>query len=265
MDEKTRKIVLAGVIVLIVGAVLYVELFGKIRRPGSTSGDEASGISIDVMSFEEKASVYETAKEVSTPDGFINVDGITVADQIGKNIVLIDFWTYSCINCQRTLPFLNSWYKKYGDMGLTIIGVHTPEFEFEKEYDNVARAVEKFGVEYPVVLDNDYSTWTAYKNRYWPRKYLIDIDGFIVYDHIGEGAYEETEAKIVELLNERNQRLGESSVSVGDSTAVNIDEVDFTKVGSPEMYFGFSRIEYIANLTTTNCFSSSCNYVSSAL
>lgn len=261
MDEKTRKIVLGVVTLFIIGAIGYVEL-NKKDRPNSPA-DGSTNISVDIMSFEEKAQQYEVAKEVSTPDGFINVDEITVADQIGKNIVLIDFWTYSCINCQRTLPYLNAWHEKYADMGLVILGVHTPEFKFEEKYDNVLRAVEKFDIKYPVILDNDFSTWTAYKNRYWPRKYLIDIDGFIVYDHIGEGSYDETEAKIVSLLNERNQRLGESSVSVDGASPENVDQVDFSKVRSPEMYLGFGRIEYIYNLTTTDCFGNVCNFFSS--
>jgi len=203
------------VAVLIVGSILYLES-RKIELPSTTS----LGEDIDITAIfaeekntsdsnrdredrekriAEKKKKYEPAKEVSTPDGFINTDSVTVSELVGKKIILVDFWTYSCINCQRTLPYLNSWHEKYADKGLVILGLHTPEFEFEKGYENVKRAVEKFSVRYPVILDNDYSTWTSYKNRYWPRKYLIDIDGFIVYDHIGEGAYEETEKKIQEL------------------------------------------------------------------
>jgi thiol-disulfide isomerase/thioredoxin len=133
--------------------------------------------------------------------GYINThDGFRLSEIVGKKVVLVDFWTYSCINCQRTQPYLNAWYKKYKDAGLEIVGVHTPEFAFEKDRANVVAAVEKFGITYPVVQDNDYQTWGTYGNRYWPRKYLIDIDGYIVYDHIGEGGYEETEEKIQELL-----------------------------------------------------------------
>jgi len=158
------------------------------------------------------------------------------------------------------LPFLNSWYEKYSDQGLVILGLHTPEFEFEKDLGNVERAVEKFGVQYPVILDNDYSTWTAYRNRYWPRKYLIDIDGFIVYDHIGEGGYDETEEKIVELLNEKSRVLGGSEVVRDTGTPTNIDIVDNRLVKTPEIYLGYSRIEYIANLSSRDCFGSRCDY-----
>ena len=94
--------------------------------------------------------------------------------------------TYSCINCIRTFPYLNAWYDKDKDRGLEIIGIHTPEFAFEHKIENVQEALKKFGIKFPVVLDNDYGTWNAYGNNYWPRKYLIDIDGYIVFDHAGE-------------------------------------------------------------------------------
>jgi len=206
------------------------------------------------LSAEVKASRYQLAKEITTPDGFINTNGkpITVNELIGKKVILIDFWTYSCINCQRTTPYLNAWYEKYSAKGLVIIGVHTPEFEFEKKYANVKAAVEKFGIKFPVVLDNDYSTWTAYKNRYWPRKYLIDIDGYVIYDHIGEGAYAETEKKIQEALAERMAVLGESGVvdqsitNESQSESVSVSLLD--KFGrSPETYFGAARNEYFGN------------------
>lgn len=186
--------------------------------------------------------MYEPAKEISSPDGFINTDSITVGEFVGKKVVLVDFWTYSCINCQRTTPYLNAWHERYADNGLVIIGVHTPEFEFEKQYDNVLAAVKKFNIQYPVVLDNDFSTWTAYKNRYWPRKYLIDIDGYIVYDHIGEGGYEETERKIQELLAERMDQLNmDNGIATDIVRPEGVVAVDPTKPISPEMYFGARR------------------------
>jgi thiol-disulfide isomerase/thioredoxin len=197
-----------------------------------------------------KALLYERAKEITTPDGFLNSPNSGGADKpfaigefVGKKVVLLDIWTYSCINCQRTLPYLNSWHEKYADKGLVIIGLHTPEFEFEKVYENVLSAVEKFGIKYPVVLDNDYSTWQAYRNRYWPRKYLIDIDGYIVYDRIGEGGYEETERQIQKALNERAKRLGEGNVTALPLT----EETTPARAGSPETYFGSKRNELLAN------------------
>lgn len=193
--------------------------------------------------------------EITNPAGFINVPSanpsqaspITINSLVGKKVVMVDFWTYSCINCQRTTPYLNAWYEKYGDNGLEIIGVHTPEFDFEKEFANVQAAVDKYGIKYPVVLDNDYGTWTAYQNRYWPRKYLIDINGKIVYDHIGEGGYEETEAVIQRLLKERAEKLGDTTVVESDMTKPANVIVASGKAKSPEVYFGALRNELLAN------------------
>lgn len=193
-------------------------------------------------SLDEKKRTYQQAPELTGIHGFVNADTLSLAKLIGKKIILVDFWTYSCINCQRTTPYLNAWYEKYKSRGLEIIGVHTPEFDFEKKLENVQTAVKKFAVRYPVALDNDYATWNAYHNRYWPRKYLIDIDGFIVYDHIGEGGYDETEKKIQELLSERMNALGEENRLSADMAAPTPEETtDFRKERSPEIYFGASR------------------------
>ncbi len=197
----------------------------------------------------QKAETFERGKEISSPNNFINVDNITVQGELEKgNVVLIDFWTYSCINCQRTLPYLNAWHDAYGDKGLTIIGIHTPEFDFEKELKNVQAAVTKFGVHHPVVLDNDFSTWRSYNNRYWPRKYLIDIDGFIVYDHIGEGGYVDTEQKIREVLLERAVRrhVDADLPSQLVSTSVFADTTSGNQ--TPETYFGAARNVSLGNI-----------------
>ena len=122
-------------------------------------------------------------------------------------VVLIDFWTYSCVNCLRTLPHVKEWHRRYSDKGLTIVGVHTPEFEFEKNLENVERAVKEFGIEYPVVMDNDYQVWSLYSNNFWPRKFLIDKEGQMVYDYAGEGGYRETEEAIQKALLELNPEL----------------------------------------------------------
>lgn len=205
---------------------------------------------INFLSIAEKNRKYKLAPELVSPDGFINTEGkpITLAELRGKKVVLLDIWTYSCINCQRTLPYINDWYAKYKDQGLEIVGVHTPEFAFEKKYENVQDATEKFGVKYPVVLDNNYQTWNALGNRYWPRKYLIDIDGYIIYNHIGEGEYENTEKMIQKALAERNAKLGIlSDMPKETSSPENIISVNPSKVGSPEIYFGSSRNERLAN------------------
>lgn len=132
---------------------------------------------------------------------WINTELLVLEELRGK-VVLIDFWTYSCINCVRTLPYLNDWHAKYADDGLVIIGVHTPEFEFEKELGNVQEAVERFNIEYAVVQDNEFKTWRAFNNRYWPAKYVVDAEGNIRYTHFGEGKYDESELVIRQLLSE---------------------------------------------------------------
>lgn len=185
--------------------------------------------------------------EVANPAGFVNTDGVTIGALVGKKVILVEFLTYSCINCQRTFPYVVSWYSKYRDEGLEIIGIHTPEFAFEKDIENVRKAMKEFGIEYPIVLDNEYATWNAYGNKYWPRKYLIDIHGNIVYDHIGEGAYEETENKIRELLTERalvlDEPLGEDA---GKPMGAGIVE-QTNRANSPETYFGSLRNKNLGN------------------
>ncbi len=185
------------------------------------------------------------APELQGIAGYINTGGqpITLAQYRGKKVVLLDIWTYSCINCQRTLPYVESWYEKYKDMGLVVIGVHTPEFSFEKVQSNVEDAVKRFGLTYPVVLDNSYATWNAYGNEYWPRKYLINENGEIIYDHIGEGNYDETEMVIQKALSELNQK----QINLGTTTPKNVIAFDPSKVQSPETYFGAKRNEYLAN------------------
>lgn len=160
-----------------------------------------------------------------------------VLESLRGKVVIIDFWTYTCINCQRTLPYLRDWYEKYRDQGLVIIGVHSPEFEFEKDPDNVRGAIEDFGLEYPIMQDNDFRTWRAYNNRYWPAKYFIDKDGYVRYTHFGEGAYDESEAVIQELLRE-----------AGSEVSGEIDNPDYDNYSrTPETYLGYGRIANFAS------------------
>lgn len=184
-------------------------------------------------------SQFKLAPDLSKISGYINTNPIKISDLKGK-VVLIDFWTYSCINCIRTIPYLNAWYEKYADKGLVIVGVHTPEFEFEKNYDNVKAAVEKFGIKYPVVQDNDKGTWEAYQNRYWPHKYIVDDEGYIRYDHIGEGGYADTEKVIQSLLAEHAASKGANiTIDKSVSNPQNAQSVDFGKINTPELYFGY--------------------------
>lgn len=252
MAHYRKNIILGIVLAAIAGSIIYLESGKKTAPSISLQSDVIPNIpaasSTPNRDLAAKEKKFDWAKELINPDGFINTDKLKIADLIGKKVILVDFWTYTCINCQRTTPYLNAWYQKYKDQGLEIIGVHTPEFEFEKKYDNVKQAVKDERIEYPVVLDNDYATWNAYANRYWPHKYLIDIDGFIVYDHIGEGAYGETEQKIQESLEERMRVLQMQGQLEKDATQPkNVTVVDSSKVGSPETYFGASRNQFLGN------------------
>jgi cytochrome c biogenesis protein CcdA/thiol-disulfide isomerase/thioredoxin len=164
------------------------------------------------------------------------------AEALRGKVVLVDFWTYSCINCLRTLPYLKAWDEKYRSQGLVIIGVHAPEFAFEKDLHNVEQAVRDLGVHYPVAIDNQYAIWNAYKNEYWPAHYLIDQQGVIRHQHFGEGAYLETEQMIQTLLNEAHQgqiALSEAvQVAGAGATAAAADVAR-----SPETYLGYARAE----------------------
>ncbi len=145
--------------------------------------------------------VGDTAPEFSGITQWLSSNPLTMEGLRGQ-VVLIDFWTYTCINCIRTLPYLIEWNEKYADKGLTIVGVHAPEFEFEKVTENVIEASAELGVVWPVAQDNDFRTWRSYNNRFWPAKYLIDANGLVRYRHFGEGAYDETEEQIRNLLTE---------------------------------------------------------------
>jgi thiol-disulfide isomerase/thioredoxin len=159
------------------------------------------GLDIDTVQYKVDKSDLKKAPEVTQIEEYINTDPLRISELKGK-VILVHFWTYSYINCIHTIPYLNEWYQKYSDKGLVIIGIHTPEFEFEKNIDNVRAAVKEHMIEYPVLQDSNYATWNAFQNIYWPRDYVIDKEGFIRYDHIGEGGYNETENVIKSLLEE---------------------------------------------------------------
>lgn len=177
---------------------------------------------------------FGQAPEFTGINEWLNGDPQRMADLKGK-VVLIDFWTYSCINCVRTLPYVTEWYDKYKDDGLVVIGIHTPEFAFEKDKGNVQKAIQRFKINYPVAQDNDYKTWGAYNNKAWPAHYLIDKEGNIVYKHFGEGKYDVTENNIRNLLG----------IDGNADTATSLP--DFQSIQTPEIYFGLARQEYIAN------------------
>ena len=177
-------------------------------------------------------------KDVRDIDAWINSDPVTIAQLVhdGK-VVLVDFWTYTCVNCLRTLPFLRDWQEKYADNGLVILGIHAPEFDFEKELENVQKSVEDEDIQWPVALDNDMATWRAFNNRYWPAKYLIGTDGEIHYEHFGEGAYRETELEIRKALE--NAGYDVSAIPVGEVENTQRDST--ARTVTRELYGGYER------------------------
>lgn len=183
-------------------------------------------------------SQYPIAPNLVGISGYVNTTPEQLKTSMKDKVILYDFWTYSCINCIRTFPYLKAWNEKYADKGLLIVGVHSPEFEFEKDINNVKMAVAKYGLKYPVVLDNDHKTWDAFGNRYWPGEYLADSSGHIRHTHFGEGDYDETEKAIQQLLDERSQRLG-LNVNV-NSSLVDIKQHEFANQQTPELYFGYN-------------------------
>jgi cytochrome c biogenesis protein CcdA/thiol-disulfide isomerase/thioredoxin len=184
---------------------------------------------------------YGPAPQLTGLTNWINSKPLTLKQLRGK-VVLIDFWTYSCINCLRTLPHVKAWYQTYHDKGLVVIGVHTPEFAFEHVPSNVRSAVRQLGVTYPVALDNDYGTWNAFRNQYWPAKYLIDRRGNLRYYHFGEGSYDTTEARIRTLLGENSGML---------PVANELSDPTPTGLMTPESYLGYERLARFAQKSVT--------------
>ena len=250
--KQTRMV--AGVVV---GVAALAIAFGADRRfqtaiPGYTEAlqeriersssarselDDLSGIDPASGATTAASGTHPPAPELRGIERWLNTpngEPLSLAGLRGK-VVLVDFWTYSCINCLRTLPHLKAWDSAYRDAGLTIVGVHSPEFAFEREPDNVRSAVRDLEIRYPVALDNDFATWRAYENQYWPAKYLVDRDGRIRYTHFGEGAYEETESLIRRLLGER---VTAPRTSIADKTP--------RERATPESYLGHERLDRFA-------------------
>jgi thiol-disulfide isomerase/thioredoxin len=177
--------------------------------------------------------------------GWLNSQPLTAADLRGK-VVLVDFGTYTCINWLRSLPYVRAWAEKYKNQGLVVIGVHTPESPFEKDVDNVRRAVKAMKMEFPIAIDNDYAIWRAFDNQYWPALYLIDAQGRIRYHKFGEGEYERSERIIQQLLGEAGfSRIGDRLAAV-DARGVEA-EADWADLKSPENYLGHERTENFAS------------------
>jgi len=176
------------------------------------------------------------APEFQGISNWLNTESSLTQEELKGKVVLIDFWTYSCINCIRTLPHVTGWYEKYKDDGFVIVGVHTPEFAFEHSTKNVQQALERYDITYPVAQDNNYETWRAYKNRYWPAHYLIDAEGNIRYTHFGEGKYDVTEQAIQDLLQE-------AKLIELEKELLRVSTEKPQSGQTPETYLGYGRIE----------------------
>ena len=171
----------------------------SLRQPSALATNQ-------VQASKEPAVRLAVASDKSLPEfqgisTWLNSSPLTTADLKG-NVVLVQFWTFSCINCQRTLPYIVQWHQKYADQGLKVIGIHTPEFAFERETNNIQKALQEHQITYAVPVDNEYKTWKAYENNFWPHLFLADRQGILRYDHIGEGAYDQTEQTIRQLLSQ---------------------------------------------------------------
>jgi thiol-disulfide isomerase/thioredoxin len=176
-------------------------------------------------------------RSLGKADEWLNAEGRTVERLEGK-VVLVDFWTYTCVNWLRTLPYLRAWQEKYRDQGLVIVGVHSPEFEFEKDADNVGRAVQRLRIDYPVALDSRHAIWRAYQNQYWPAVYLIDRQGRVRFRHFGEGNYAGVEREIQRLLaDEAREDIPSDLVSIEPQGAEA--GADWNNLRSPENYLGY--------------------------
>lgn len=213
----------------ILGAIIILAVFYMIYSEG---GGTILGRSTEKNQYQSKLvnGVINTyrAPPISGISHWINSEPLNLNTLRGK-VVLIDFWTYSCINCIRAIPYVNDWYEKYHDKGLEVIGVHSPEFEFEKNFDNVNSAVINNKIAYPVALDNQFATWLSFQNRYWPAHYLIDKNGNVVYQHFGEGEYDITENNIRFLLG------------IPPMAEAEMDAMDISFHQTPETYLGSAR------------------------
>ena len=237
----------AAVAALAAGLAALDEQAAPAADPSASAAAPAAPVSaagtIDKSSFRKAPGLGGLHAYINTGDDAGEAGGGTaerLAEEIDGKVVLYDIWTYSCINCVRTFPYITAWAEKYADDGLVVVGIHSPEFEFEKDEANVRRAVEKHGIGYPVVMDNDMEAWDAFKNRYWPHRYLADHEGYIRYDHIGEGAYGDTERVIQSLLAERSAALGAgaAAAAAGGEGLVDIAPFEHTRFMTPELYFG---------------------------
>ena len=221
MSPRTARAVIAALVVVIAASFAWVALRPAVARTVDRRVVVGDGQRVQ-------------APELVAPAGFLNSEPVTLASLRGK-VVLIDFWTYSCINCQRTFPYIRQWWDTYRDNGLVVLGVHTPEFDFEAIEANVAAVLPRYGVTWPVVLDPQRRTWNAWSNRYWPAKYLVDRNGRVAYAHFGEGQYLATEQAIRALLSEGGADPGPPALTGAEPPGSS------RRDQTPELYAGYQR------------------------
>ncbi|MFL6316000.1 MAG: redoxin family protein [Nitrososphaeraceae archaeon] len=216
---------------------------------GMAENHTITTIKLNTTQFQQiDKSQFIKAPEFAQISGYINTPNnspLTLSSLKGK-VVLVYIWTYTCINSIRPMPYIDDWNQKYSNNGLVVVGVHSPEFQFEKNYTNVKDAVQRFGITYPVILDSDHGTWNSYGNNYWPRYYLIDTQGNIRYDHIGEGSYDQIEKAIKSLLAERAALMGAKEISFNTKPTTvikprSLQYVDLRQSTTPEIYIGYDK------------------------
>ncbi|MDE1867829.1 MAG: redoxin domain-containing protein, partial [Thaumarchaeota archaeon] len=237
MKKEIKSAIITGIIVVVAIAGIAVYFMSLDKAAISENSNLAQPISGNASLSASNESQYPVAPDLVGISGYVNTTPNALKEAMKNKVVLYDFWTYSCINCLRTLPYLEDWNAKYADKGLLIVGIHSPEFEFEKNIDNVKMAVQKYNITYPVVLDSDHNTWDAFGNRYWPAEYMTDYLGHIRHVHFGEGDYDQTEKTIQQLLDQRSQALG---LNVNASMPLaDIAPHQFSDQQTPELYFGY--------------------------
>jgi thiol-disulfide isomerase/thioredoxin len=231
------------------GTVKRSEMTYPAIEAGMVENQTVTTIKLNTTQFQQiDKSQFKKAPEFAQISGYINTPNnnspITLSSLKGK-VVLVYIWTYTCINSIRPMPYIDDWNQKYSDKGLVTVGVHSPEFGFEKNHANVKDAVKRFGITYPVIIDSDHGTWNAYENNYWPRFYLIDTQGYIRYDHIGEGDYDQIEKSIQSLVAERASLMGAKEISFNKkpTTLINPGSLYYVDLGqsiTPEIYVGYN-------------------------
>ncbi len=225
--------------------LLAALLAGAIGAPLETVADENTRVGQQMTPAAVRLPIEGELPSLGSATEWLNSPPLTAAGLRGK-VVVIDFWTYTCINWLRSLPYVRAWAEKYKDQGLVVIGVHAPEFEFEKNADNVRRAAKDMRVDYPIAVDSDHALWRAFKNAYWPALYFVDAQGHIRHHHFGEGEYEQSEMIIQQLLAEAGIRgIGRDLVSVDARGAEAA--ADWGSLKSPENYVGYERTENFAS------------------